>query len=421
MQDHHSTPRALSDTDAARMAAKHVNPRMISALWPFDHELWEHWHASRQVARFAHLAIQNIWVLQHNMDIPAPVANALVHVLREALAGMTLPDEAQPWLALLDAQQCLLQDNSDQCKQLLAPLLKSRHITPEAWVAALSVGFQAVMLQTMGRGAAPGNTLQARQVMRAQAMAEVRGWMDEGRQHLSACGPKTQAQAMRIGMISNALAGQAIEQGAWLKLAAQMSRPIGDIDRAHSELAAAWLYLSDNKWERAILALEAAQATSESIGWRWGLWFATHELDCLRHPGDAHEARLNRLPTSLTHRTVWQREASMQEQIKAHNSAERFALAVRHVQANLGRRISLTELTQLCQVSQRTLTQDFHAGAGQTPLEHINELKARQGEALLAAGRSLKQVANSVGYETVLGFTKAYVKVFGVPPAEGPR
>jgi len=411
----------LSDADATRLAAKHVNPRMISALWPFDHEFWEHWNAPRQVARFAHLAIQNIWVLQHNMDIPAPVANALVHVLREALGGMALPDEAQPWLALLDAQQCLLHDDSDQCKHMLAPVLKSRDIPPESWVAALSVGFQAVMLQTMGRDAAPDNSLQARQLRRAQAMSEVLGWMDEGRQHLGACGPRTQAQAMRIGMIANALAGQTMEQGVWLKLAAQMSRPIGDIERAHSELAAAWLYLSDNKWERAILALEAAQATSESIGWRWGLWFATHELDCLRHPGDAHETRLSRLPASLTHRTVWHKEATMQEQIKVHNSAERFALAVRHVQANLGRRISMTELTQLCQVSQRTLTQDFHAGAGQAPLEHINELKVKQGEALLRSGRSLKQVASAVGYETVLGFTKAYVKVFGVPPAEDRR
>jgi len=421
VQDNHSTPSSLSDTDAARMAAKHVNPRMISALWPFDQELWEHWRASRQIARFAHLAIQNIWVLQHNMDIPAPVANALVHVLREALGGMALPDEAKPWLTLLDAQQCLLQDDSHQCKQLLAPVLKSRHISPDSWVAALSVGFQAVMLQTMAGDAALDNTLEARRARWAQAMSEVCAWMDEGWQHVSACGPRTQAQAMRIGMIANALAGKAIEQGAWLKLAAQMSRPIGDIERAHSELAAAWLYLADNKWERAILALEAAQATSESIGWRWGLWFATHELDCLRHPGDAHENRLNRLPASLTHRAVWQQEASMHEQIKTRNSAERFALAVRHIESNLGRRISLTELTQLCQVSHRTLTQDFHAGVGQTPLEHINELKARKGDALLKAGRSLKQVANAVGYETVLGFTKAYVKVFGASPSEGPR
>jgi AraC-like DNA-binding protein len=421
VQDNHSTPRSLSDTDAARMASKHVNPRMVSTLWPFDHELWEHWSAPRQVARFAHLAIQNIWVLQHNVDIPAPVANALVHVLREALGGMTLPDEAKPWLALLDAQQCLLQDDSDQCKQLLAPLLNASDITPESWVAALSVGFQAVMLQTMGRDAAHDNTLQARQARRAQAMSEVRTWMDEGRQHLSACAPRTQAQAMRIGMVANALSGQAIEQGAWLKLAAQMSKPMGDIDRAHSELAAAWLYLSDNKWERAILALEAAQATSESIGWRWGLWFATHELDCLRYPGDAHATRLSRLPASLTHHSVWHKEAAVQEPFKTHNSAERFALAMRHIQSNLGRRISLTELTQLCQVSHRTLTQDFHAGVGQTPLEHINELKVRKGDALLQAGRSLKQVASAVGYETVLGFTKAYVKVFGAPPSEGPR
>jgi AraC-like DNA-binding protein len=349
------------------------------------------------------------------------VANALVRVLRESLGGMTLPQEAQPWLVLLDAQQCLLQDDSDQCKKLLAPLLKAREITPEPWVAALSVGFQAVMLQTMGRDAAPDNTLESRQARRAHAMSEVGAWMDEGRQHVSACGPRTQAQAMRIGMVVNALSGQAIERGSWLKLAAQMSRPIGDIDRAHSELAAAWLYLSENKWERAILALEAAQATSESIGWRWGLWFATHELDCLRYPGDAHATRLSRLPASLTHRAVWHKEASVQAQIKTHNSAERLALAVRHVQANLGRRISLTELTQLCQVSHRTLTQDFHAGVGQTPLEHINELKVRKGEALLQAGRSLKQVASAVGYETVLGFTKAYVKVFGTPPTEGPR
>jgi AraC-like DNA-binding protein len=421
VQDDDTTSRGVSDSDASRLAARHVNARMVSALWPFDHELWERWHAPRHAARFAHRAIQNIWVLQHNMDIPAPVSSALVAVLREALDGMALPDEAQAWLTLLDAQQCLLRHDAARCKQLLAPLLAGQHTPPEAWVAALVVAFKAAMLQAMGHDKAVEDTPQARQGRRVHAMSELRDWMDGGKRHMSACAPRAQAQAMRIGMIANAVAGLPIEQGAWLQLATQMGRPIADIDRALSELAAAWLFIAEHRRERATLALQTAQSTSEAIGWRWGLLFATYELDCLRHPNDAHEARLQRLPAGLTHRAAWDEAKPMPPQSHVSSSAERFALAVQHVQAHIGRRISLQELATLCQVSQRTLTQDFHEGAGQPPLAYINAMKVRQGHALLEAGHSLKQAASAVGYESVLGFSKAYFKAYGKAPTERPR
>lgn len=400
--------------DKARTLQR-VNQTLIGPLWPFDTELSPLSAGQGRASRYAFHAVKQIWALQHSTALPSSAALSLIHALRTTVESLSVSREVHAWVTLIDAQQSMLKGDALLASQLLAELMARDDISLDARAGVVCVAFHAALLNV-----SPWQRGAAQELGRTEAlnlaMAEARQWRQGLLDRRHECNPRMQAQLLRVGAVMDALAGLELERPVWLQMASDMARPAPSMERAYSQLACAWVFLAEQRNHRATVAFEAALATAEALGWRLGQWWAAYELDVLRHPLDRHDIRLNRLPKHLMDwsETALPRDTSVEA--APPDSASRLDIAKRYIQANLARRISILEVASVCQVSPRTLTQDFHAGEGKTPLEYINELKVHRAGDWLAQGRSLREVATAVGFETVLGFTKAYMRVHGVPP-----
>jgi AraC-like DNA-binding protein len=381
-----------------------------TALWPFDPHPPSPWAGAAHTAHYAYRGLQQLWGLQHMAHLEPQVASHLIQTLRRLLGALRLPQEGEVWLAVLDAQQHLLEGAPDSCLRQLQPCLVPSSTTPDAWLAAAFVGFMASRCQAEVGQAGAG-------------LGVATAWLGEvfegGRAQVHACAPRARAWALRMEAICDAVSGAPLQDQVWLQLGADVSRPQLSIEMAHSQLTCACVYLAQGQTHRALVALEAAWQSSHRLGWLWGMRWASLELDALRRHGGPD------VPSRI-HATESARSVEAEGFLLALSQAghpmtqrDRFELACRHVQANLGRRVALQELADLCGVSARTLTQDFHDCAGTTPLAHINEAKIRHAQVLLAQGRSIKEVATALGFDSVLGFSKAYARVCGMPPQEG--
>lgn len=381
-------------------------------LWPFDAHPPNPWSGAAHTARYAYRGLQQLWVLQHMAHIEAQLARPLIQALRGTLGALSLPREAEDWLRVLDAQQQLLDGSPEACLAQLQPCLSRAHTTPDAWLAASFVGFMASRCQA--ETGQPGAGL-------GVASAWLNDVFQAGRAQLQACAPKARAWALRMEATCHAVNGVALPDPVWLQLGADVSRAELSVEKAHSQLTCGCVYLAQGQTQRAIVALEAAWSSSHQLGWLWGMRWATLELEGLRrHCGPralSQTREVEPLSADWARRTLLGEGASRQPMAQR----ERFMLACSHVQANLGRRVALQELADLCGVSARTLTQDFHDCAGTTPLAHINAVKVRHAQGLLAEGRSIKDVTTALGFDSVLGFSKAYARVCGVPPQETKR
>jgi AraC-like DNA-binding protein len=409
----------MSDKMPAASAVPMVHQTLIHQLWPFEDELLGANARGSRGLRYACHAVQQMWVLQHSTVLHGGAALPLIRALQTTLGGLSLPPDMQAWVTLVEAQQRLFMGHQAQARQMLDSLLRADKLTADVWAASLCVGFHAAVLsvspwQTHADtdGAQP-----CRVETLSRALADIRLWRDRRNDLFEHCSPKAQAQLVRIGVVVDALDGQELDRTVWLRMASDMAKPVPSIARAYSQLASAWVFLTEGKTLRATVAFEAALSTSNALGWRFGGWVAAYELDLLRHPDDRHGGRVDRLPCHLLDWTQTTTPNDVSDEAPTLDSAARLRVAKQYIQGHLARRISILEVAAICGVSPRTLTQDFHAGEGQTPLEYINALKVHQADEWLKEGRSIREVATAVGFETVLGFVKAYVRVHGAPPA----
>ncbi len=391
------------------------NPNLVSGLWPFGDESLSRRVERSQASHYAVRAIKQIWALQHSTALPAHATASLIHALRATVAELSLPDSVRAWITLVDAQQCLFTGETTQTHQLLWGLMTQKGLTAEARVGAVCVAFHMAMLEISpwlrGRHAPSARTEALN-----EAMVRARQWHQDLAPLRHELHPTMQAQTLRLSSVMDALAGRELERSVWLRMASDMAQPLPSVGRAYSQLACAWIFMAEQRTARAKVAFEAALATSERLGWRLGAWLAAYELDVLNQPFDLHDTRLQRLPLQGLDEPAGKAPSEDLEGGRPPSSESRLLMAKQHIQANLGRRISIIEVARICQVSPRTLTQDFHVGEGKTPLEYINELKVHLAGEALAEGKKLREVATAVGFETVLGFIKAYVRVHGVPP-----
>jgi AraC-like DNA-binding protein len=397
-------------------AIQMINQKLMHQLWPFDDEL-AHADRHRRELGYAYHAVKQMWVLQHSTVLPCAAALPLIQALKSTLEGLSLPPELHAWMTLIDAQQSLLTGDQVHATHTLGNLLRHDGLSADVRAATMCVGFHAAMLQASPLHA-PGEVWPAppRVETLSHALTGVRQWRDGWGDVFETCSPKAQAQLIRIGGIMDALDGRDLDRPAWLRMAADMAAPEPSIARAYSQLACGWVFLAEGRVHRATVAFDAALGTSHTLGWSLGSWLAAYELDVLKHPEDSTDMRSRRMPRHLLD---WSHEVPVQAQdapSRPLDSATRLRVAKQYIQDHLAQRISILEVATICGVSPRTLTQDFHAAEGRTPLEYINAVKVEQAVEWLNQGRSIREVASAVGFETVLGFVKAYVRVHGQPP-----
>jgi len=89
---------------------------------------------------------------------------------------------------------------------------------------------------------------------------------------------------------------------------------------------------------------------------------------------------------------------------------------VNFLRENTNRRVRDSELAEIAGVDASTLRRAFTATLGKTPAAYHRDLRLEQAVSSLARRKSVLQVSEEIGFESLSGFVDAFRKKFGVSP-----
>ena len=96
----------------------------------------------------------------------------------------------------------------------------------------------------------------------------------------------------------------------------------------------------------------------------------------------------------------------------------RLRKAVLHIRRNLGRTVTLDELSRVAGVSPQHVIRLFRAGLGTTPLQYVNRLKIQYAKHLIqfSPALSMKEIAYELGFENPHYFSRLFTHLAGESP-----
>ena len=104
---------------------------------------------------------------------------------------------------------------------------------------------------------------------------------------------------------------------------------------------------------------------------------------------------------------------------KAQNNskcAENYSVIVNTLNNNLNKRLSVTELACLCNMSEINLQKTFSHYAGVGVMEYFNRVKMRKAIELLEEGLSVKETALRLGFHDQNYFSTVFKRIIGYSP-----
>lgn len=91
--------------------------------------------------------------------------------------------------------------------------------------------------------------------------------------------------------------------------------------------------------------------------------------------------------------------------------------AIGHVHEHLGDEITLEDLCRVAALSRTTLYERFEHAVGVAPMEYVRRTRLhRASELLRTTSAGLTRIARSVGYRSSSTFSRAFRRMYGVPP-----
>lgn len=98
--------------------------------------------------------------------------------------------------------------------------------------------------------------------------------------------------------------------------------------------------------------------------------------------------------------------------------AEQYSLAVKVMEDNLHRRLTVEELAEQCGISRVGLQKTFTKYAGMGVMEYYTRLRMQRASRLLAEGTNVRDTAAAVGFTDQNYFSTAYKRIMGNPPSQ---
>lgn len=98
---------------------------------------------------------------------------------------------------------------------------------------------------------------------------------------------------------------------------------------------------------------------------------------------------------------------------------ERLQAAQRHMERNLSGKVTLAELARISHLSVPHFCAEFKKHIGNSPIDHLIELKMAQARYLLGdMNMQVSEVAAQVGYDDQFQFSKMFKRRFGLNPSD---
>ena len=102
---------------------------------------------------------------------------------------------------------------------------------------------------------------------------------------------------------------------------------------------------------------------------------------------------------------------------KLSKGAENYAFIIKTINENIEKRLSVTELAALCNMSEINLQKTFSHYAGVGIMEYFNRIKMQRAAELLNEGASVKQAALQVGFHDQNYFSTVFKRITGHTPS----
>ena len=107
-----------------------------------------------------------------------------------------------------------------------------------------------------------------------------------------------------------------------------------------------------------------------------------------------------------------------EETNRSHShSAENYSFIIKTINDNLDKRLSVTELATLCNMSSINLQKTFSKYAGVGVMEYFNRIKMQKAIELLENGKSVKQTALLLGFGDQNYFSTVFKRITGNSPS----
>jgi AraC-like DNA-binding protein len=102
--------------------------------------------------------------------------------------------------------------------------------------------------------------------------------------------------------------------------------------------------------------------------------------------------------------------------ILAAISDPQLARAVSEMHREVARPWTVEDLARSARMSRASFASRFRGKVGQAPLEYLTQLRMDRARSLLREGVAIADVANRVGYDSAISFTRAFGRVTGKTP-----
>lgn len=114
---------------------------------------------------------------------------------------------------------------------------------------------------------------------------------------------------------------------------------------------------------------------------------------------------------------IYMREAEKKKKI---SRAEGYVLkSIEYISSNFSLPITVNDIAAYVGISRSHLFRSFQSTLGKSPKEYLGEYRIKQACFLLAnSGMSITDIAESVGFDNSLYFSRAFHKETGMPPTE---
>lgn len=412
---------------------------LVTQLWPFESGLHEAhtgsrdesgglWGAADARDRRMYDTAKHLWSLQQSMSLRKPVASALLQAGLAGVKGASASVASNPWIALVLSQQASLDGRFDASLKLAVAAVQAQGSGAAHRQVALACAMVGLLHRGMlmacplARGRLGGDACADRRSLYQEAfqpMFAVQRELRGSKPHLPT---QLQAQVDRIHLVLDTLAGSEPTEAARLRLLSDLVNRKHTSQTGQALLCSGLAYLLRDDGERAAQCFDELAALSRRLAWGFGGWVALYEMSML-------DAALRRcVPPSSTEIgaligpdfSSWLLEpGTTAGDAQEKGACARVEKAKAFIQESLGQRFSVADVAAHCEVSAKTLGQDFKELEGVAPLEYITRQRVMLAEQLLKQRQlTLKAVAQAVGFDSVLGFSKAYARITGHAPAQ---
>lgn len=372
--------------------------------------------------------LQQAWHAQRSLTAPRRALRELVLASLQRIDDADAKRKLRAWSAALRAIQDALDQNPQGARAVLASL-HDEAVAPETerahaqMVASFFVGL--IEVADLTEAVPPSYTSLAERVNRHRAaQAETRRLLNAIRDGGLAPPSHLRALVKLIGIYSDALWHAAPAEQGYVHILRCLA---GDVhDAAEGLFVYGMTLLIKGDLVRASFSFEACHVEAMRRGNRLLSALALSEL--LRACPSAQDRAGHPLTRSWRDSlAVWRGGGAPSERqggaaqihgpISEPRQLERVERAIAHARKHLQDRLTAQELAAACGVGVRTLSHDFRTVLNKTIHEAVTEVRMTLAAELLKDGSSgIQDIALRVGFQSALGFTKAFVRTFGQTP-----